>query len=90
MAKTAKRRRAASRSASGRAFVKTGEATKAMERLLKDLEAAKRGETGWSVGDRGKVAKAELFLKLALKKIECPVTQSFPKSGSHATRRRSK
>jgi len=91
MAKTAKTRKAAvSRSASGRAFVKTGEAAEAMQRLLDKLKAAKRGETGWGLGDYLKVEKAALLLELAIKKIKCPVTQSFPGSGSHATRRRLK
>jgi hypothetical protein len=91
MAKTAKTRKAAvSRSASGRAFVKTGEATEAMQRLLKDLKAAKRGETGWGLADHVKVEKAVLLLQLAIKKIECPPTQSFPGPGSHVTRRRLK
>jgi hypothetical protein len=61
-----------------------------MERLVKDLKKAKRGETGWGLGDYLKVEKAVLLLELAIKKIECPVTQSFPGSGSHATLRRLK
>jgi hypothetical protein len=91
MAKTAKTRKAAvSRSASGRVFVKTGEAAEAMQRLLDDLKEAKRGETGWSLGDYLKVEKAAVLLDLTIKKIQCPPTQSFPGPGSHRTLRRLK
>ena len=89
--KRAKTRKAAmSRSAGERKFVKTGEATAAMQRLLKDLKEAKREPTGWGLGDHLKVEKAALLLELAIKKIQCPPTQSFPGSGSRGTRRRLK
>lgn len=90
--KSAKKRKAAVfQSASGRKFVKTGEAAKAMQRLLDDLKEAKRGKTGWGVGDHVKVEKALFLLALTIKKIECPpVTESFPGSGSHHAPRRLK
>jgi hypothetical protein len=86
--KSAKARRAAvqvSRSPEGRAFVKTGDTMKAIEDLLFQLDAAKRGDTGWGLKDHAKVAGAELLLKAALLKIKCPPTQSFPGPGGKIT-----
>ena len=90
MAKTAKRRRAVSRSASGKAFVKTGKAAKAVQRLLDELTEAKRGETGWSLPEHVEVEKVALLLQLTLKKIGCPPTESLPKARSHQILRRLK
>ena len=78
--KPAKTRKAAvSRSAAERKFVKTGEATKAIQRLLNDLKKAKRGETGWGPREVAQVVKAEIALGLAIAKIKCPPSQSFPR-----------
>ena len=81
--KSAKKRKAAVfQSASGRKFVKTGEAAKAMQRLLDDLKEAKRGKTGWGLGDHVKVEKALFLLALTIKKIECPpVKKAFQDPG---------
>jgi hypothetical protein len=89
--KSAKKRKAAvSHSGSDRKFVKTGEAAAAMQRLLNDLKDAKRGETGWGLGDHAKVAAATLLLELTIKKIKCPPSESFPGSGLHRAPRRVK
>jgi hypothetical protein len=77
-------------SASGKKFVNTGAAAKAMQRLLDDLKEAKRGETKWRVDERVKAEKALLLLALTIKKIDCPPSESFPLLGSHPDPRRSK
>ena len=78
--KPAKRRKVAvSRSTTDWKFVKTGEATKAMQKLVDDLKEAKRGDPGWGLGDHLKVEKALFLLELTIKKLKCPPTQSFPR-----------
>lgn len=81
MAKKSARKRkvAVSRSGAERKFVKTGEATKVMTKLVTDLNKARRGDPGWSVIDHAKVEKALFHLALTLKKIKCPPGQSFPR-----------
>jgi hypothetical protein len=79
--KSARARQAAiqvSRTTEGRAYVKTGETSAAIQDLLDRLAASKRGKTGWGLKDHAKVAGAELLLKAALLKLKCPPTQSFP------------
>ena|SRR5688572_29791739 len=96
--KPAKKRKAAvSRSAADKKkFVRTGEATKAMQKLLADLNEAKSGETGWSKFETAKVEVATIQLKLAIAMLKCPpaspgtVTQSYPGHGLHFARHRSK
>jgi hypothetical protein len=79
--KSAKKRKATvSRSASEPKFVKTGEAAKAMQKLLDELNEARRGKTGWNPEERFKVGEATLLLKLIIKKLACPPSQSFPRS----------
>ena len=62
---------------SKRKFVDTTDAVNVMERLLRDLNKAKSGETGWNWVDTLKVEHATFLLELAIAKLTCP-----PKSGS--------
>ena len=85
--KPAKKRKAAvSRSAAGPKFVKTGQAVKAMEKLLGELNEARSGETGWTKREEFKVKVAVGVLKVAIEKFMCPPkhqggtpTQSYPR-----------
>jgi hypothetical protein len=69
--------------AAGRKFVSTGDAVKVMKNLLKDLNEAKSGDTGWGWVDTVEAENASFLLDMTIKKLsKCGPSQSFPRTGS--------